>query len=74
MDFESRLTRLEEIVEKMENGELPLEESLKLFEEGVKLTKDCHKQLSDAELKVKQLLGVDASGQPVVKAFSGEEA
>lgn len=74
MDFEKRLTRLEEIVEKMEGGELALEDSLKLFEEGVKLTKECHKQLSDAELKVKQLMGVDASGQPVTKAFSDEEA
>jgi exodeoxyribonuclease VII small subunit len=74
MDFEKRLTRLEEIVEKMEGGEIPLEESLKLFEEGVKLTKDCHKQLSEAEIKVKQLLGIDANGQPMTKAFSGEEA
>jgi exodeoxyribonuclease VII small subunit len=74
MDFEKRLTRLEEIVEKMEGGEIPLEESLKLFEEGVKLTKDCHKQLSEAEIKVKQLLGIDSNGQPMTKAFSGEEA
>lgn len=74
MDFEKRLTRLEEIVEKMEGGELPLEESLKLFEEGVKLTKDCHKQLNDAELKVKQLLSIDSNGQAVTKPFSGDDA
>jgi exodeoxyribonuclease VII small subunit len=48
MDFEKRLNRLEEIVGKMETGELPLEESLKLFEEGVKLSRDCNSQLSEA--------------------------
>lgn len=74
MDFEKRLTRLEEIVEKMEGGDLPLEESLKLFEEGVKLTKDCHKQLNEAEVKVKQLMSVDSSGQIVTKPFEGEES
>lgn len=74
MDFEKRLTRLEEIVEKMEGGDLPLEESLKLFEEGVKLTKDCHKQLNEAEVKVKQLMSVDSNGQAVTKPFAGEES
>lgn len=69
MDFEKKLKRLEEIVESMEDGELPLENSLKLFEEGVKLTKDCHKQLSEAEQKVRLLLGVDEKGNPVMKDF-----
>jgi exodeoxyribonuclease VII small subunit len=63
MDFEKKLNRLEEIVEKMETGELALEESLKLFEEGIKLSRDCNTQLSEAEQKVKLLLGVDAEGQ-----------
>lgn len=74
MDFEKRLKRLEEIVEMMEQGDLALENSLKLFEEGVKLTKECHQQLNEAEQKVKLLLGVDAQGQPVTKDFVGEDA
>lgn len=69
MDFEKRLNRLEEIVEKMETGELPLEDSLKLFEEGVKLSRECNTQLSEAEQKVKLLLGIDSDGQPVTSDF-----
>ena len=54
--FEDSLKKLEEIVEKMESGDLKLEESLKLFEEGMKLTKDCNLRLSEIEKKVKLLL------------------
>jgi exodeoxyribonuclease VII small subunit len=72
MDFEKRLNRLEEIVEKMETGELALEDSLKLFEEGVKLSRDCNSQLTEAEQKVKLLLGVDASGQAVTSDFAAQ--
>lgn len=73
MDFEKKLQRLEEIVEKMEGGELALEDSLKLFEEGVKLTKECHLQLNEAEQKVKLLVGVDAAGNPMTRAFQAED-
>lgn len=69
MDFEKKLTRLEEIVAKMESGNLTLEESLKLFEEGVKNSRECQKQLTDAEEKVKVLLKVDADGKPVTEDF-----
>lgn len=69
MSFEKKLTRLEEIVQKMEGGELSLDESLKLFEEGVKLSRDCNKELTDAEQKVKKLVGVDADGEPVLEDF-----
>jgi exodeoxyribonuclease VII small subunit len=72
MDFEKRLGRLEEIVEKMETGELSLEDSLKLFEEGVKLSRECTSQLSEAEQKVKVLLGIDADGNPVTGDFSAQ--
>ena len=74
MDFEKKLGRLEEIVEKMETGELSLEESLKLFEEGVKLTRDCNTQLSDAEQKVRLLIGVDENGEAISRDFTSEEA
>lgn len=69
MDFEKKLGRLEEIVSKMEAGDLALEDSLKLFEEGVKLSRDCNTQLTEAEQKVKLLLSVDASGKAVTEDF-----
>ncbi|MCM2281017.1 MAG: exodeoxyribonuclease VII small subunit [Bdellovibrionaceae bacterium] len=70
MDFEKKLNRLEEIVAKMESGELALEESLKLFEEGVRLSRECNGQLTEAEQKVKLLLGVGADGQAVTRDFT----
>lgn len=72
MDFEKKIGRLEEIVQKMERGELALEDSLKLFEEGVKLSRECHTQLNEAEVKVKKLSGFDASGNPLTEPFASE--
>lgn len=74
MDFEKKLSRLEEIVNKMEKGELSLEESLKLFEEGVKLSRECHQKLNDAESKVKLLVSMDQNGQATTTDFSADEA
>lgn len=73
MDFEKKLNRLEEIVQKMEKGELSLDESLKLFEEGVKLSRDCHGQLTNAEAQVKKLVSVDEKGNAVTEKFSADE-
>ncbi|MFN3696095.1 MAG: exodeoxyribonuclease VII small subunit [Pseudobdellovibrio sp.] len=72
MDFEKKLNRLEEIVQKMEKGDLSLDESLKLFEEGVKLSRDCHGQLTNAEAQVKKLVSVDSSGKATTEDFKGE--
>ena len=69
MDFEKKLNRLEEIVAKMEGGDIPLEDSLKLFEEGVKLSRTCQSDLDEAEQKVELLLGQDSQGQAVVQPF-----
>ncbi|MBY0385426.1 exodeoxyribonuclease VII small subunit [bacterium] len=69
MDFEKKLTRLEEIVAKMEGGEISLEDSLKFFEEGVKLSRVCQKELEEAEQKVELLLGQDNQGQAVTQPF-----
>lgn len=69
MDFEKKLNRLEEIVAKMEGGDIPLEDSLKLFEEGVKLSRTCQTELDEAEQKVELLLGQDAQGQAVTQPF-----
>lgn len=55
LDFETTLTELDEIVEKMENGELSLEASLEAFERGVKLTRTCQTTLKRAELRIQTL-------------------
>ena len=54
--FEECLDRLEKIVQELEKGEIPLEKSLTLFEEGMQLSASCRKQLEDAEGKVEVLL------------------
>ncbi|NDH59575.1 MAG: exodeoxyribonuclease VII small subunit [Proteobacteria bacterium] len=56
MDFESSLKELESIVKKLEDENINLEDSVKSFEAGINLVKECQKQLEDAELKVKELL------------------
>ena len=69
--FESAMKRLEEIVRTMERGELPLEESLKLFEEGTALVRICTRQLDEAEMKIVKLMkGPD--GEPVEQEFEDE--
>ena len=56
VNFETSLKKLEKIIEKLEDGDISLEDSVKSFEEGIGLVKECQKQLSQAELKVKKLL------------------
>ena len=56
VNFEASLKKLEQIVGKLEDGYISLEDSVKSFEEGIGLVKECQKQLSEAELKVKKLL------------------
>ncbi|MBN8535768.1 MAG: exodeoxyribonuclease VII small subunit [Deltaproteobacteria bacterium] len=72
MEFEKKLTRLETIVQKMEKGDATLEDSLKLFEEGVKLSRECHQKLSEAELKIKKLISFDDKGEPITEFFNEE--
>jgi len=55
--YEDSLQRLEAIVERLESGKLTLDESLRLFEEGTRLTKVCQKRLSEAELRIERLVG-----------------
>lgn len=62
--FEASLDELEQIVGRLERGELKLEEALKLFERGVALARQCRQSLETAELKVKQLLGEHAAPAP----------
>jgi exodeoxyribonuclease VII small subunit len=60
-DFEQQLSELETLVEHMENGDISLEDSLKSFEQGIKLARSCQKSLQQAELKVKMLLSDEKS-------------
>ncbi len=55
MSFEDSLNRLQEISEQLESGEISLNESIKLYEEGIDLAKKCYKLLNEAELKVTEL-------------------
>lgn len=54
--FEATLAQLEELVARLESGDLPLEEALRSFEQGVRLTRECQSALSNAQQKVQQLL------------------
>lgn len=69
--FEENMQRLEQIVRAMERGDVALEESLKLFQEGTALVKNCGQLLDDAELQVKKILA-GADGNPVEEVFSDE--
>jgi exodeoxyribonuclease VII small subunit len=70
--FEAALARLEEIVQRLESGDVPLEQSLKLFEEGIKLSRICNKRLDDAERKVEILLR-DKAGNITAQPFEEDE-
>ncbi len=65
--FEQSLVKLENLVEKMEAGELTLEDSLTTFEEGIRLTRECQQALSQAEQKVKIL--IEQNGQVTSQDF-----
>jgi exodeoxyribonuclease VII small subunit len=70
-DFERSLARLEEVVRKLESPQLSLDEAMKLFEEGVTLSRECQKQLEEAEGKVEILLK-KADGKLVAEPFEPE--
>jgi exodeoxyribonuclease VII small subunit len=69
--FEASLEALEEIVQQLEGGDLPLEKSLELFEDGIRLSRQCQERLNQAERRIEVLLR-DNQGRPVVTEF--EEA
>ena len=70
--FEEALKRLTAIVEQLESGDLSLEQSLSLFEEGTRLSRTSQAQLDSAEKRVEELLAIDPSGQPVVRELEPE--
>jgi exodeoxyribonuclease VII small subunit len=72
-NFETSLASLEQIVRELERGDLPLEDSLKLFENGVRLARECQDRLNQAERRIEVLMR-DSDGRPVVSEFEKEEA
>ena len=71
LTFEESMGRLEQIVRSLEQGNVPLEESLKLFQEGTELVRSCEKLLSDARLQVKKIMTAP-DGSPVEEDFRDE--
>jgi exodeoxyribonuclease VII small subunit len=71
-DFERSLARLEEVVQKLEGANLSLDDAMKLFEEGVQLSRECQKQLAEAEARVEILLK-KADGKLAVEPFEPDD-
>lgn len=69
--FEASMTRLEQIVRTMERGDVALEESLKLFQEGTELIRNCQKLLDDAQFQIKKIMTAP-DGSPVEEEFQDE--
>jgi exodeoxyribonuclease VII small subunit len=72
LDFETAMRDLEALVERLEKGDLPLEESLAAFEQGVMLTRSCQTALKEAEQKVEILL--KRAGEPSLTDFDAQDA
>ena len=72
-NFEQAMQRLEEIVEQMESGELPLEDLIVRYEEGMKLVKVCQERLAAAEERI-EIITRNSAGKPVVKEFESATA
>lgn len=73
ISFEGALEKLQTLVKKLESGELSLEDSLKNFEEGVRLTRYCQEQLSKAERKIEVLIRESTDGKAELQPFSPDE-
>ncbi len=71
-EFEKAFQQLEEIVKRLESEELPLDESLRLFEQGIGLSRFCHQRLEEVEKKIELILA-DAKGQPTTEPFEMPE-
>ena len=72
LSFEAALDRLQQTVRKLESGELSLEDSLKSFEEGVRLTRVCQEQLKSAEQRIEVLTQMSADGKAETTPFTPE--
>ena len=70
--FEASMQRLEQIVRAMERGDVPLDESLKLFQEGTDLVRSCGKLLDDAQMQIEKVIK-GADGNPTFEVFEDEK-
>jgi exodeoxyribonuclease VII small subunit len=73
VDFDAGLKRLEEMVERLDRGELSLEESLSLFEEGIKLTRTLTRYIEEAEKKI-EILTADENGHITLDGFDADDS
>ena len=71
-EFEKAFAELEQIVKRLESEELPLDESLELFEKGIRLSRFCNQKLEEVEKKIELILA-DSKGQPKSEPFEPEE-
>ncbi len=71
-EFEKAFQELEQIVRRLESEEMPLDESLQLFEKGIRLSRFCNQKLEEVEKKIELILA-DAKGEPVTEPFEPEE-
>ena len=72
VSFEDAIRRLGHIVEQLERGDLPLETSLRLFEEGIGLARISQRRLDGAERRIEELLGVDSDGEALTRPFEAK--
>lgn len=71
-EFEKSFQQLEKIVQRLEGEELPLDEALRLFEEGIGLSRFCHQKLEEVEKKIEVILA-DAKGEPRTEPFEADD-
>ena len=71
--FEQAMKRLEEIVERMENGDLSLDDSLSLFEEGIGLARTCSNRLNDVEGRIQKMVRIE-DGKFILEEFGSQDA
>ena len=71
-EFEKSFQQLEAIVKRLEAEELPLDEALQLFEEGIRLSRFCNQKLEEVEKKIELILA-DSKGQPTTRPFESDE-
>lgn len=72
ISFEDAIRRLGHIVEQLEGGDLPLEASLRLFEEGIGLARVSQRRLDGAERRIEELLGIDSEGHALTRPFEAK--
>ncbi|MBE6424965.1 MAG: exodeoxyribonuclease VII small subunit [Thermoguttaceae bacterium] len=73
LTFEDAFGRLQEVVRTLENGQAPLDDSLKLYEEGVRLIRQCHEKLTGARRRIEIIAGTNENGKPVLRQMDEEE-